>query len=63
MLPDYEADNKKVCQKRWQGCLTIDDKGIIVLYSNFLAAWIYLYDFEDTKSNKIKPKVNEDGLC
>lgn len=29
------------------------------MYSNYLVAWIYTFEFEDTKSNVIKPILDK----
>ena len=53
-LPDNEAKNQQSKSCRcWQGCLSDDEKSIFIMYSNYLVAWVYIYEFENDSEEEI----------
>lgn len=44
--PSGEASRKNLSWC-WQACISQDESSLLIIYSNFLFAWIYSYKFDD----------------
>lgn len=47
------AQEKHSMSKGWRGCISHDGKTMLILFSNWSLAWLYIYDFKDAQSDEL----------